>query len=82
VTQIAYHFEKPMIITDVGGLAEFVPHGKVGFVVDAGPESIASAILEFYSKNLEAEFSANASMEKQKYSWGNMIDAVNSAAGF
>jgi glycosyltransferase involved in cell wall biosynthesis len=82
VTQIAYHFEKPMIITDVGGLAEFVPHGKVGFVVDAGPEAIASAILEFYANNLEAEFSANASMEKQKYSWGNMIRAVNSAAGF
>jgi len=78
VTQIAYHFDKPMIITDVGGLAEFVPHNKVGFVVQPDSEAIAGAILEFYNSGRESEFAANAAIEKQKYSWSRMVEAINS----
>ena len=48
ITQIAYHFEKAMVVTNVGGLAEGVPHGKVGFVAEPDPASIAGAILKFY----------------------------------
>ena len=81
VTQIAYHFDKPMIITDVGGLAEFVPHEQVGFVVKPDKQAIASAILEFYTSGREAEFSANAAVEKQKYSWKRMVEAINAAMG-
>jgi glycosyltransferase involved in cell wall biosynthesis len=77
VTQIAYHFNKPMIITDVGGLAEIIPHEKAGYVVQPDPDEIASAIFRFYSENKEAVFSANASVEKAKYSWGNMIDTID-----
>lgn len=80
VTQIAYHFDKPMIISDVGGLAEFVPHRKVGYVVNPDPVSIASTILEYFSEHKEAEFSANAAVEKQKYSWGRMVSAINEVA--
>jgi D-inositol-3-phosphate glycosyltransferase len=77
VTQIAYHFNKPMIITDVGGLAEFVPHEKVGFVVNPDPAEIASAIIKFYVENREDEFSANAVLEKQKYTWENMVKTID-----
>ncbi len=77
VTQIAYHFNRPMIITDVGGLAEFVPHGKVGYVVAPEVNALAASILKFYSEGKEAEFSANAAIEKQKYSWERMVDAIN-----
>ncbi len=79
VTQIAYHFCKPMIVTDVGGLSEIVPHGKVGYVVNPVISEISAAILTFYSENKEQEFSANASLEKEKYSWKSMIDAVEKA---
>ena len=41
VTQIAYHFEKPMLVTDVGGLREIVPDGKCGYVVKPDPKEIA-----------------------------------------
>jgi len=82
VTQIAYHFDKPMIITDVGGLAEFVPHGKVGYVVKPDINEIASAILEFYSSGKEDEFITNAAVEKHKYSWGRMVEAINEVANF
>jgi glycosyltransferase involved in cell wall biosynthesis len=77
VTQIAYHFNKPMIITDVGGLAEFVPNEKVGYVVQPEPSGIAKAIIRFYREDKESEFSANAAQEKLKYSWNTMITAID-----
>jgi len=76
VTQIAYHFNKPMIVTNVGGLAEIVPDGKVGYVVKPEIAKIADAILKFYKNNKEKEFSENAGIEKAKYSWDNMVEAV------
>jgi len=81
VTQIAYHFNKPMIITNVGGLAEFVPHEKTGYVVNTDPAEIAAAIVRFYSEERESEFSANAAIEKQKYSWGRMIESIGALLG-
>jgi glycosyltransferase involved in cell wall biosynthesis len=76
VTQIAYHFNRPMIITDVGGLAEFVPDSKVGYVVKPDPESIAEAILKFYMEEKEAEFTENVILEKAKYSWDRMLETI------
>ena len=81
VTQIAYHFNKPMIITNAGGLAEFVPDEKVGYIVEPDPTAIATAIIRFYTENREAEFSQMASVEKRKYSWGRMVEAIANAAG-
>ncbi len=76
VTQIAYHFEKPMITTDVGGLAEIVPDGKVGFVINPDPAEIAASIRRFYDENHEAGFIANIKTEKLKYSWERMIETI------
>lgn len=76
ISQIAYHFEKPMIVTDVGGLPEIVPDGKVGFVVERDPGKIASAIFDFYDKGLEEDFAKNAAKEKLKYSWNNMVETI------
>jgi len=77
VTQIAYHFEKPMITTNVGGLAEIVPDGKVGFVVNPDAAEIADSISRFYSQNREAEFINNIQTEKLKYSWEKMIETID-----
>lgn len=81
VTQIAYHFNKPMIVTNVGGLAEIVPDGKVGYVVKPVVSEIAAAIVKFYKENREDEFSRNAANEKLKYSWDKMVEAVEQLAG-
>ena len=69
VTQIAYHFNKPMIITNVGGLGEFVPDGEVGFVVEPDSRKVAKAILSFYKENYERAFIENIITLKEKYSW-------------
>lgn len=76
VTQIAFYFEKPMLVTDVGGLREIVPDGKCGYVVKPDPESIAAAIIDFFKNNRKEEFTAGVKLEKEKFSWEKMTEAI------
>lgn len=76
VTQVAYHFEKPMLVTDVGGLREIVPDGKVGYVVEPNPVKIADAICDFYDNDREEFFENNIIEEKKKYEWSKMTAAI------
>jgi len=76
VTQIAYHFEKPMIVTNVGGLAEIVPNAKCGYVVEPNATAIADAICSFYNQNNETLFIENCKKEKEKYDWGKMTETI------
>ena len=78
VSQIAYHFEKPMLVTNVGGLGASVPHGKVGYVVDVEVDEIADALVDFYTNHRSEEMIDNIKMEKQKFAWSKMTDAINS----
>ncbi|SFF76225.1 glycosyltransferase [Sunxiuqinia elliptica] len=75
VTQIGYHFEKSMLVTDVGGLSEIIPDQKIGYVVQPSPDAIADAIVDFYSQNRQAEFEQNLIEEKKKFSWEHMVNA-------
>jgi glycosyltransferase involved in cell wall biosynthesis len=79
VTPLAYHFEKPMVVTNVGGLPSLVPHEKVGLVVEPTPQSIADGILQFYQLG-ENYFIPHLRNEKQKYSWANLVKAIQSLA--
>ncbi len=76
ISQIAYNFERPMLVTNVGGLAEIVPDGKVGYVVDKSPKAIADALVDFYKNNKEALFASNLVIEKQRFSWEAMVEAI------
>jgi len=75
VSPLAYHFEKPMIVTNVGGLPALVPDGKAGLVTEPNPEAVAAAIQRFYQLG-ENYFIPHLRTEKQKYSWTNMVAAV------
>ncbi len=77
VTQIAYHFEKPMLTTNVGGLSEMVADGKVGFVVPPNANEISKALLRFFNENREKEFSANAAIEKKRFSWEILLERID-----
>ena len=79
VTQIAYHFEKPMLVTDVGGLAEIVPDGKVGYVCEVNETSVADALNRFAAidpTKREQQFLKHIQIEKQKYAWTNMTKLI------
>jgi len=73
ISQIAYHFEKPMIVTNVGGLPEIVTQGVSGYVVDPEPLAIAEAVLDFFENNLEAVMQAGVKAEKQRFSWEYLV---------
>lgn len=75
VTPLAYHFEKPMIVTNVGGLPSLVPDHKVGLVVQPDPQAIANGIVRFYQLG-ENYFIPHLRSEKQKYSWANMVNTI------
>ena len=77
VTQVAYHFNKPMITTNVGGLSEMIPDGKVGYVVQPEPDEIANAIRKFYAEKREAEFVENVITEKERFSWTGLITTID-----
>lgn len=79
VTPLAYHFEKPMIVTNVGGLPAFVPDGKTGVVTEPDPASIAKGIRRFYQSG-EDHFIPGIQKEKQKYSWAGMVNAITRLA--
>jgi glycosyltransferase involved in cell wall biosynthesis len=75
VTPLAYHFEVPMIVTNVGGLPSMVPDKKVGLVASPDPQSIAEKIVEYFNLG-EDYFLSNLREEKKKYSWKNLVEAI------
>ncbi len=77
VTPLAYHFEKPMIVTNVGSLPALVPHEKVGLVCEPVPDSIATAIIRFYELG-ESHFIPAIQTEKRKYSWATLVEGIRS----
>ena len=77
VTQIAYSFNRPMLVTDVGGLAEIVPNNKVGYVTSKNPTEIADVIIDFYKNNKEKEFSNNARLEKKRFRWKFFVEGID-----
>ncbi len=76
VTQIAFQFDKPMIVTDVGGLKEIVPDGKCGYVVQPDPKIIADAIADFFENGRKNAFSECVRKEKEKFTWNKTTDSV------
>ncbi len=79
VTQVAYHFNKPMVVTNVGGLAEIVPDGVCGYVVEPDPTEIAGAICDFFSGD-EERFAEGIERQKKEYSWERLTEALRSLA--
>ncbi|MEP6846241.1 MAG: glycosyltransferase [Panacibacter sp.] len=79
VTPLAYHFEKPMLVTNVGGLPDLVPDGKVGLVCEPEPAAIASHILKLYELG-ENHFLPQLREEKKKYSWSVLVNTIKDLA--
>ena len=73
VTPLAYYFEKPMLVTNVGALPDTVPDGKVGVVVEPNAVAIAEGIQQLYNKGV-AYYTPYLKEEKKKYSWDTMAN--------
>lgn len=76
VTQVAFHYDKPMLVTDVGGLKEIVTDGKCGYVVQPEKEKIADSIVDFFVNNRYDQFAEGVRKEKDKFSWNKMTSSI------
>lgn len=76
ISQIAYHFDKPMVVTRVGGLPEIVTDGVSGYVVAPEPSAIASAIRDFFENNRSMSMTQGVRAEKRRFSWGNLVAQI------
>lgn len=76
VTQIAYHFEKPMIVTNVGGLAEIVPHGKSGFVCEPNAKSLAETLVNVLQPGVVSQLTEGTKEEKKRFTWETMVESI------
>jgi len=76
ISQLAYHFEKPMLVTRVGGLPEIVPHGECGYVVEVSAQAVADAILTYFDKNEEQRMTAAVRERKKLFGWDTMVKGI------
>ncbi|MGZ4044350.1 MAG: glycosyltransferase [Bacteroidia bacterium] len=76
VTMVGYYYSKPMLVTNVGGLAEIVPDGKCGYVVEPEVTKISEKIIDYFENSRESEFTANVATEKKKYEWKEFINTL------
>ena len=76
VTQIAYNFRTPIIVTNVGGLKEIVPDGVVGYVVDSSVEGVLNGLERIYEEGRLDEFTHNMEHERKRFSWAAMCDKI------
>jgi glycosyltransferase involved in cell wall biosynthesis len=76
VTQIAYHFVKPMLVTNVGGLAELVPNGQSGYVVTPNPQAIADALVDFFENKNPDYFTQTLNEQRKRFEWSAMTNTI------
>ena len=75
VTPLAYHFEIPMIVTNVGGLPSLVPHDRVGLVAEPNAKSLSEQIILYFQKG-PSYFIPHLLEEKKKFSWAKLTESI------
>ena len=75
VTQVAFHFEKPMLVTNVGGLGEIVHDRKMGYAVEPNADAIAEALTDYYTQNRQANYTEYLIKQKDNYSWSKLAES-------
>jgi glycosyltransferase involved in cell wall biosynthesis len=77
IVPIAYQFDRPVIVTDVGGLRESVEDRMSGLIAHvATPEAIAEEVLRFFNEDMEAQLAPGVAEQRKKYSWDTMAEGV------
>jgi len=74
IAQIGFYFEKPMIVTRVGGLPEFIKHEYTGLVAEPNVDSIVDSIAHYFEEKLEQQFTQAIQKERKKYEWKYFVE--------
>jgi D-inositol-3-phosphate glycosyltransferase len=76
ILQVAYHFDKPILITNIAQCGINIPHQRVGYVINPSIREIANSLVDFFENNREEEMVNNVKIEKKKFMWNNMTEAM------
>lgn len=76
VSMIGYYYNKPMLVTAVGGLAEIVPDKKCGYSIAVDTKTISDCIQDYFENKRENEFTRNVKEERKKYEWSGFINTL------
>ncbi|MEZ5046265.1 MAG: glycosyltransferase [Chitinophagaceae bacterium] len=76
VTQIGFHFELPMLVTQVGGLPELIHHQVDGLIVQPKEEDIAQALLQFFNDDKYIKMKQAMKQSKLRFSWSHMVHTI------
>jgi glycosyltransferase involved in cell wall biosynthesis len=68
VVPIAYHFDKPVVVSNIGGLPEIVRNGETGFICEPDAKQFAEGIIKYYN-SVPGRFSTFISEYKEQFSW-------------
>ncbi len=83
IAQIAFGFEKPVVVTSVGGLPDVVEHGSTGFIVPPrDPEALSEAIVTFFRTGNPSFFKKNIEAAKERFSWRRCKETLVALADF
>ena len=78
IAQIAFGFERPVVVTNTGGLPDVVEHDKTGYVVEpCNPKALAAAVKDFYDRGRREEFESNIKRQADRFSWSRMEERVS-----
>jgi glycosyltransferase involved in cell wall biosynthesis len=78
IAQIALGFERPVVVTEVGGLPEAVRPGETGYVVPPrDPQALAAALVDFFTTGAAARMRPHLSGAAAGFSWAAMGAAVH-----
>ncbi len=82
IVQIAYGFEKPVVVTDVGGLPDVVRHRETGYIVPSrNAHEIANAVVSFYGEDKEIDWQGNIRKQSAEFSWETMVERIERLLG-
>ena len=82
VTQICYNFCTPIIVTNVGGLAEIVPHDRVGYVCAPTVDGVYDALTKIYEGDTISRFAEAMKEERKRFSWSAMCNKIEEVYRF
>lgn len=77
ISGIALHFRLPQIVSNVGGLIEYVDHNQTGLIIEAlTSEKLANGLKRYFEENLKIKFEKNINDISDKYSWKTLARTV------
>ena len=79
MVQLAYGFNKPVVVSNIGALSQIVIDKKTGFLVEPeDPKAIADSIVDYYHNYNEDEVAENIKKESYRFSWDLIVNKIES----